>query len=117
MSTEPKLPPLPVLPLKLIGALDTMHAYGAQCFEAGRQQPEPVAQWVSVDERLPEKNTEVLIAFKDCELPATGQYTGSHHDHEGWCYPAENIDDRDNPPTVTHWQPLPLTPAAAKGGE
>lgn len=66
--------------------------------------------WVSVEERLPEKFTEVLIAFKDCTLPATGQYTGNLRDSpEGWCYPAENHGDGFDW-TVTHWMPLPLTP-------
>ncbi len=70
--------------------------------------------WISVEERLPPKNTEVLIAFKAVTIPATGQYTGSPHDRDGWCYPAENSptfqgDDPDDW-TVTHWMPLPDTP-------
>lgn len=80
---------------------------------------ECVPQWVSVSDRLPEKHTEVLVAFKGISLPSTGQYTGHPRDVEGWCYPSENNDliDDDKGPVVTHWMPLPLTPheAAAPG--
>ena len=76
------------------------------------------AGWISVDERLPEKNTEVLICFAELAIPSTGRYTASALDHEGWCYPQENNlwpgehpDFEDGgPPTVTHWMPLPAAP-------
>lgn len=64
--------------------------------------------WVSVDERLPTKNTEVLIAFRDSPLPATGQYTAHPRDEGGWCFPAENDTDEIGP--VIAWQPLPAHP-------
>lgn len=69
---------------------------------------ECVPQWISVDERKPEKNIEVLIAFRDVTLPATGQYTASPHDTWGWCFPKEN-DPEDTGP-ITHWMPLPAAP-------
>ena len=86
----------------------------------------PTAQaegWVSVDERLPAKNTEVLICFAESPLPSTGQYTGHAADPAGWCYPnesylwpgeSEKLPD-GGAPTVTHWMPLPLPPTSAEG--
>ena len=86
----------------------------------------PTAQaegWVSVKDRLPEKNTEVLICFAELAIPSTGRYTASALDHEGWCYPQENhIWPGEHPdfedggsPTVTHWMPLPAAPGPADG--
>lgn len=67
-------------------------------------------EWIDVEKLLPPKFTEVLIAFSDCTLPATGQYTGNLRDSpQGWCYPAENHGDGFDW-TITHWMPLPLTP-------
>lgn len=72
---------------------------------------QPQEGWVSVDERLPEKFVEVLVAFADRSLPSTGQYTANPNDHDGWCYPKENCDWADGSwPTVTHWRPLPDHP-------
>lgn len=71
--------------------------------------------WVAVADGLPEKFTEVLVAFAgQVTLPSTGQWTGNPHDHNGWCYPAENngICDDGSDPVVTHWMPLPDVPQA-----
>ena len=85
--------------------------------------PEGMAGWISVKDRLPEKNTEVLICFAELSIPSTGQYTASALDHEGWCYPQENrlwpgehpdFEDGSSP-TVTHWMPLPTAPGPADG--
>jgi hypothetical protein len=70
-------------------------------------------RWIPITERLPEKNTEVLIAFAgQCAIPATGQYTGSAFDSHGWCYPAENRGSANDgeDPVVTHWMALPEVP-------
>ena len=79
--------------------------------------PSEPAGWVSVSDRLPEKNNEVLVAFAgQMSIASTGQYTGSKHDHGGWCYPQENFgvgDDGDEWPRVTHWMSLPDVPGAA----
>ena len=88
----------------------------------------PTAQagrWVSVEERLPAKNTEVLICFAESTLPSTGQYTGHAADPAGWCYPKESYlwpgESEKLPdggaPTVTHWMPLPPLPTSAEGVE
>ena len=88
----------------------------------------PTAQaegWVSVEERLPAKNTEVLICFAESPLPSTGQYTGHAEDPAGWCYPKESYlwpgESEKLPdggaPTVTHWMPIPPLPTSAEGVE
>jgi hypothetical protein len=88
----------------------------------------PTAQaegWVSVEERLPAKNTEVLICFAESPLPSTGQYTGHAADPAGWCYPKESYlwpgESEKLPdggaPTVTHWMPIPPLPTSAEGVE
>lgn len=69
------------------------------------------ARWINADERKPPKNVEVLIAFRDSPLPATGQYTASDRDTWGWSFPAENDPDDCGP--ITHWMPLPEHPDAA----
>lgn len=82
-------------------------------------QPAVAAGWVSVKDRLPDKNVEVLIFFKQSSLPSTGQYTGLAMDPDGWCYPTEAKlwpgESEEMPdggyPTVTHWQPLPPAPS------
>jgi hypothetical protein len=70
------------------------------------------AKWIPVSDRLPEKNTEVLVAFKGISIASTGQYTGHPRDTEGWCYPRENdgMADDGTDPIVSHWMNLPDTP-------
>lgn len=69
------------------------------------------AGWV-LDGSLPPKNTEVLVAFEGISLVATGQYTGSAHDKNGWCYPSENNGtcDDGSDPVVIAWMHLPPHP-------
>lgn len=83
-------------------------ALAAQAAPAGAQDG-----WIDVNDRKPEKNVEVLLAFRDTPLPATGQYTASDQDTWGWCFPKENDPDECGP--VTHWQPLPEHPTPKPG--
>lgn len=79
------------------------------------EQLRDALRWIPVAERLPDKNTEVLIAFAgQCSIPATGQYTGGAFDSHGWCYPAENRGSSNDgeDPVVTHWMALPEVPNA-----
>lgn len=99
--------------------LRALNVARAECADAA--QATPVAGWISVDDSLPPKFTEVLIAFAGQNtLASTGQWTDNHkHDVRGWCYPAENrgCTDGGDDPVVTHWMPLPdvpLTPRCDK---
>lgn len=68
--------------------------------------------WTPVHLGLPQKFTEVMIAYAGSALPSTGQYTGNLRDSaDGWSYPSENSGD-DTDWTVTHWRPLPEHPEA-----
>jgi hypothetical protein len=111
---------------------DTLALYTVQ-----QAQQEPVSQWISVEERLPEVKNEdyefVLVAVDSAHtgkthvfeaaylnqvevmtedgnyISFTGWHTRSEHpDYDGWYEPiGGNGDDR----VVTHWMPLPLPPA------
>lgn len=67
--------------------------------------------WINAETQKPPLNTEVLIAFRDSSLPATGQYTASVYDTWGWCFPGENDPEETGP--ITHWMPLPPPPSGA----
>lgn len=62
------------------------------------------AQWVSVEERLPETDEAVLIALPYAIIgrPCT---TGQYVNHTWYC------DDFGGHADVTHWMPLPTPPA------
>jgi len=68
-----------------------------------------VPQWVSVKERLPEKNIEVLVILKGCSTGKIIQRTANtvnadDHDWESDGYEIANCWD------LTHWMPLPEPP-------
>lgn len=97
---------------------EAIHDWSERAKEAEEKlaapQPEAQPQWISVEERLPPINTEVLVAFDGISLASTGQYTGHPKDKGGWCYPSENYGTCDDggDPKVTHWMPLPSAPSA-----
>lgn len=63
-------------------------------------------RWISVKDRMPEPNIEVLVAFADDTVAGTSQWCRvKSPDIMGWLGPAENKGK-----TITHWTPLPLTP-------
>lgn len=115
MSTE-AMPPLPEQAATTVGlgrvyTAEQMHAYARTYAADLERRLQEAGRWISVEERMPPKNEEVLIAFRDVPLPATGQYTASPHDTWGWCFPRENDPEETGP--ITHWQPLPPPPSAA----
>jgi Lar family restriction alleviation protein len=64
-------------------------------------------KWISVDERLPELNQEVLIW---CGYRTLAQRSDDQHDpenHQGWCVDFDN----GNAKAISHWMPLPPAPA------
>lgn len=61
----------------------------------------PVNQWISVKDRLPENDVEVMLYDTDCGI-VLGWYDDEIED-----FTAEFISPLD---AVTHWQPLPEPP-------
>ena len=108
MNAEPKLPPFRGVSRTRERAQE-IHAYGLQCFEAGRQQG--MAQWVSVQERMPDLGAEVLVYSKQpWEKKPSIKFDTWDEQHEaplsfssatipigpGW-------DQHDDFESVTHW--------------
>lgn len=94
------------------GVCQAPRGFNGPCNRASGQGIGP-SGWIDVDVRKPEKNVEVLIAFRDTPLAATGQYTASPHDTWGWSFPSENDPDDTGP--VIAWQPLPEHPSPQPG--
>lgn len=57
-----------------------------------------VQEWVSVEDRLPEENTTVIVATDD------GVVFQCLYSYDGW-----DLWD-DNDVNITHWQPMPQPP-------
>lgn len=103
--------------------------------EAPTVDAEPVRQWISVKDRLPDDLEEVLILVKETEFYGQYkefsksyfcQYIGCVDDGEWytvWCHGHRYIKDTAKEPyadklEVTHWMPLPELPQdKAKAGE
>ena len=68
-----------------------------------------MGEWISVKDRLPETNEDVLLCFLGSESMVVG---GRYEDGSGWYSntDAEFYTDCDTPPT--HWMPLPPKEAA-----
>lgn len=75
------------------------------CICEAEEQPaadvQPVNQWISVDDKLPDDCVEVLVYDTDCGI-VIGWY-----DKEKGDFAADFISLLD---AVTHWQPLPEPP-------
>ena len=64
----------------------------------------PPNEWVSVDERLPEDNTQVLMWSARWKIAEAGSYYNQHF----WVY--SEIGDGYIADNITRWMPLPLPP-------
>lgn len=74
-----------------------------------RQPTIPAPQWISVEDRLPEDASDVLVvAFWHEKY----QVLTGWHSLGGWLVTA---GDEERPLDVTHWMPLPTNPK--DGGE
>lgn len=58
-------------------------------------------EWISVEDRLPENDVEILISRTDGEI-----YLAVHQDDGRWYDSSEGSDVK----FITHWMPLPLPP-------
>lgn len=71
--------------------------------------------WVSVDDRLPEDDTEVIVLYWPYDNRENKQVAGHAHFYDG-CFFAEDWNPHHPP---SHWMPMPAIPtddrAAAKG--
>lgn len=63
--------------------------------------------WISVEDRLPELDKEVLVAWTDGVIGFAMRIESKYHE-ERW-----NWDPVAFGETITHWQPLPEPPKAA----
>ena len=64
----------------------------------------PPDEWVSVEERLPENNAEVLMWRKKWKIAEAGTYRNACF----WVYDA--IGDSYKADDITYWMPLPAPP-------
>ncbi len=68
-------------------------------------------RWISVEERLPESQTAVMVAFDDGEVWCMWQNWKERMDDEPFVYFTEDLM---NIHTVTHWRELPQPPKEDK---
>ena len=74
---------------------------------------EPVQEWISVDDKLPPYNHNVLVYRPNMAMEIlVDNYSGYYGEddaewHEGW---AKYGKDIHNNPLITHWMPLPQPP-------
>ena len=64
----------------------------------------PPNEWVSVEDRLPENNAEVLMWRKKWKIAEAGTYRNACF----WVYDA--IGDSYKADDITYWMPLPAPP-------
>lgn len=84
-------------------------------WEASRQAAAPAAgdAWISVEDRLPEEGTPVLVW-----VPAWSSQEVAHLNRDFDPHPWRWCDEYLTPDTApTHWQPLPAAPSAALTGQ
>lgn len=65
----------------------------------------PEGQWISVNDRLPEKGSRILLYDCNEDGDGFGVLTGRYSD-AGWYLEGELSGDA----TITHWMPLPIPP-------
>lgn len=63
--------------------------------------------WVSVDDRLPEDDTEVIVLYWPYDNRENKQVAGHAHFYDG-CFFAEDWNPHHPP---SHWMPMPAIPA------
>ena len=96
------------IPLQVATALDM----AISALRQQEQESEPLNGWISVEDRLPEKNHAVLGWYKD--NPFAGYTYGVvSWNGKGWVF----VYAQRYVTNVTHWMPMPLAPEMGKAEE
>ena len=69
-----------------------------------------MADWISVNDRLPDKYNRVLMSAVDYESEARQAITIGFRDGDWWWSQETGGSDVELGITVTHWMPLPEPP-------
>ena len=65
-------------------------------------------KWISIEDKLPEKNNEVLITDG---YSVWGGFSREYsQNEEGWCWFDNSEEGYFNTDEITHWMPLPEPP-------
>ena len=86
---------------------DEYSRLGTQYKWEGWQAKAAQSEWISVEDKLPELNKEVLVVWSDSEIGFASRIK-SECKEERW-----NWDIAAFGETITHWQPLTEPPKAA----
>ena len=84
-------------------------AYNEMAISALREQP----RWISVEERLPEYNADVLVYRPNMAMKfLVDSYDGYYGEDDGEWYEGWNAYGKDihGNSVITHWMPLPKPP-------
>jgi hypothetical protein len=95
---------------KPIAAIITKH------YQSERVSAATPPRWISVEERLPDSDVEVLAWISDAPDNSDGQFAEvCHFFKEKWtkCCDCDNSDPEAYGHKITHWMPLPSPPSAA----
>jgi hypothetical protein len=68
-------------------------------------------EWISVNDRLPEEDEDVLVMTAEGKFASGGMHVASL-DEDGVWYPSHG--DGWEFPDVTHWMPLPKPPESSE---
>lgn len=71
-------------------------------------QVEAEPKWISVEDRLPDKQSDVLMLFK--HNMAVGFWHDGDEDVTFWCAYTDDVFYTDCDEEPTHWMPLPQAP-------
>ena len=80
---------------------------GARWFQSLKGASTPPAQWISVEDKIPELHESVII-FKPSDFPDK-VYVGWLSENNKWCE-EDGPDGIIFPDKVSHWMPLPKPP-------
>ena len=76
-----------------------------------READQLARRWISVEERLPKINTDVLVCNEDYGKSLLGFAICAQWDGAEWM---ETWNNKDAVHYVTHWMPLPAPPEVEK---